>query len=190
MVEIKEKELQVIFNEMGKEIASHGAEFSFLQLRVSAEHFVVPLCGFAAERVLRILKPDSFHITFEKKVENISKGPIDLIILPIENNYTEDWHNPYVFEFKMVWDRGFGETTSGLKSDLEKLRGYNRGYVVGILFAFENEVDWAPYSHICDIENLAERVKGVLQKPIFEGNTYLISSSDVRGRIKLIVWKS
>jgi hypothetical protein len=190
MNEIKSQNLKVTFNEMGEEIASHGTIFSFLQLRVSAEHFIVPLCGFAVERTLRVLMPNSFHLTFEKRVKSISRGPIDLIILPLREDSSEDWDNPYLFEFKMVWSKGFCETTSGLKSDLDKLRGYNRGYVIGVLFAFENEVCWSPYKHQCDIEDLSTRVKEVMPDLIYEGNSFPISSSEVRGQAKLMVWKA
>lgn len=190
MKEIKDQDLELIFSEMGKEIASHGAIFSFLQLRVSAEHFVVPLCGFAADRTLKVLMQDSFHVTFEKKVKSISKGPIDLIILPLKEDLSEDWDNPYLFEFKMVWLRGFGENTSGLKNDLEKLKGYHRGYVIGIMFTFDDEVGRSPYKHKYDIDELAKRVKESVLHPIFDGNSYIVSNSEVSGRIKLIAWKA
>jgi len=190
MQETKDLTLEVIFEEMGEEIASYGTIFSFLQLRVSAEHFVVPLCGFAVERKLQELMPNSFHVAFEKKVRNISKGPIDLIILPLKEDSNVDWNNPYLFEFKMVWQGGFSENISGIKNDLEKLKGYNRGYVIGVLFAFENIVEWSSYKHEYDIKKLSERVKKVVPRSIFDGKSYPVSSSEVRGQVKMLVWKS
>ena len=54
--ELLQKDIKTILDAMGEELATYGSQFTFIQLRVSAEHFVVPLCGLSVERVVRLLK--------------------------------------------------------------------------------------------------------------------------------------
>ena len=72
-VKLESQDINALFDEMGKTLASHGSAIIFTQLRVSAERFVVPLCGLAVERTLRTLGPSQFHVRFEKMLPQFKK---------------------------------------------------------------------------------------------------------------------
>ena len=58
---------------------------------------------------------------------------------------------------------------SGIKKDIDKLGGYNRSYIVAILFSFEGGPDWTPYSHKGNIEQLVKEVVSGIGTPVYEG---------------------
>ena len=55
VIELTSEEIKSILDSMGEELSAFGSKFAFVQLRVCAEHFVVPLCGIAAEKVINSL---------------------------------------------------------------------------------------------------------------------------------------
>ena len=137
IAEPSQQDIDALFDTMGEELVSHSSEFTFIQLRMSAERFVVPLCGFSIERALSTLKPNQYHVYFEKRLPLFKQGPVDLLLAPITKDSTEDWDNPYCFEFKMVWLKGIKDNIKGLKNDIDKLGGYERGFAVAVLFSFD-----------------------------------------------------
>jgi hypothetical protein len=58
----------------------------------------------------------------------------------------------------MVWLKGIKENVAGTEKDIEKLSGYDRGYVVVVLCSFDLGSDWAPYAHKGDMERLVKEV--------------------------------
>jgi hypothetical protein len=187
-IELSQKEINALFDAMGKELANFGSEFAFVQLRVSAEHFVVPLFGLSVERVLCLIKPDQYHIYFEKKFPRFKQGPVDLVLAPVVQDRKDDLNNAYCFEFKMVWLNGIRQNLSGINQDIRKLSGYDRGYVIGVLFSFDKKVAWAPYSHEGNILNLVKEVISGVSTPMYEGQVYSFSNHEVAGQFKLIAW--
>ena len=186
--ELSQGHINALFDAMSEELAFHGSEFTFIQLRVSSEHFVVPLCGLSVERAISTLKPDKFHVYFEKKLRHFNQGPIDMILMPIASDGTEDCNIPYCFEYKMVWLKGVKENVAGIKKDIEKLSGYDRGYVVAVLFSFDGGPNWAPYAHKGDMERLVKEVVSEVGTPVYEGQEYRITSHEAEGKLKLVAW--
>lgn len=186
--ELSQKDIQTLFDAMGEELANHGSQFAFIQLRVSAEHFVVPLCGISAERVVRLLKPDQYHVYFEKRLPRFKQGPVDLVLVPITNNEQDDLDNAYCFEFKMVWAKSIQQNLSGVNKDIEKLSGYDRGFIIAVLFSFDRKLDWAPYSHEGDMERLFKETISGVGTPMYEGHKYSISNDEIAGKLKLVAW--
>ena len=186
--ELETQTIYILFDEMGKILALHGSTIAFVQLRVSAEHFVVPLCGLAVERTLRTLAPSQFHVRFEKKPPQFTKGPVDLVVIPLMEEGKEDLCNPYCFEFKMVWLEGLKGHISGLKHDIAKLFGYHTGYVVGVLFSFDGGPDWAPYTHEGNMGQLVKKVVAGVGPPAYQGEELAISNQEVTGNLKLLAW--
>ncbi len=181
-------DINALFNTMGEELASNGSEFTFIQLRMSAERFVVPLCGLSTERVVSTLKPNQYHVYFEKRLRHLKQGPVDLVLVPTSKDGTEDWDTPYCVEFKMVWLNGIKGNVLGIKKDIEKLSGYDRGYAVAVLFSFAGGPGWAPYAHKGDMEQLAKAVVSEIGTPIYEGQEYRIANHEVEGKVKLVAW--
>ena len=190
IVELSKQDINALFNAMGEELATHSSEVAFVQLRMSAERFIVPLCGLATERVLSLLKPDQFHVYFEKRLQRFKQGPIDLVLVPIASDGTEDWNTPYCFEFKMVWSKGAKDNVTGIKKDIEKLGGYDRGYVVAVLFSFNGGPAWAPYAHKGDMEWLVKEIVSEIGISVYEGQEYRITNHEVEGKLKLVAWAS
>ena len=178
----------VLFSEMSQELASHGSEIAFTQLRVSAERLIVPLCGLAVERYLNTSKLNQYHVYLERKLPQFKKGPVDLVLAPPSGDGRADWSKAYCFEFKMVWLRGLKDNVSGLKKDIEKLGAYDRGYVVGILFSFDGGPSWAPYAHKGDMGQLVEKVVSGVGKPVYEGEVLPIANHEAEGKLKLVSW--
>lgn len=181
-------DIRALFDAMGEEVANHGSEFTFVQLRLSAERFVVPLCGLSAEQVLRRLKPEQYRVFLEKKLRRFRPGPVDLVLAPRTDGGNHDLETAYCFEFKMVWLKGIKQNLSGIRNDIEKLNGYERGFLVAVLFTFDRKLDWAPYSHEGSMEHLLEKVVTDIGKPVYEGRDYTISSHEVTGKLKLVAW--
>ena len=173
---------------MGKELVTYGSQFTFIQLRISAEHFVVPLCGLAVERVLRLSKPGQYHLYFEKRLPRFKQGPVDMVLTPIAGDGKDDLENAYCFEFKMVWLKSIKQNIYGVTKDIEKLGRYYRGYIVAILFSFDRKLNWAPYSHKGDMKHLVKETIAGVGIPLYEGNEYIISNHEVTGNLKLIAW--
>lgn len=188
--ELSQQDINALLNTMGEELVSHSSEFAFIQLRMSAEHFIVPLCGFSVERALSTVKPNQYHVYFEKKLPLFRQGPVDLLLVPIAEDGVEDWNNPYCFEFKMVWLKGIRENISGIKKDIDKLGGYERGYAVAVLFSFDGGPLWVPYAHKGDMERLMKEVVAEIGIPVHEGQEYRIVSPEVEGKLKLLAWES
>jgi hypothetical protein len=180
--ELSQSDIYTLFDAMDQELASHGSEFAFVQLRMSAERFAVPICGLAAEKTLCTLKPDQYHVYFEKKLQQFKQGPVDLVLVPTSSG------TPYCFEFKMVWMKGINGNIAGIRKDFEKLSGYDRGFVAAVLFSFNTAPDWAPYAHKGDMEQLAKQVVAEIGKPVYEGKAHQIASHEVKGEVKLIAW--
>ena len=99
-IELSQHNIYALFESMDKELASHGSEFAFVQLRMSAERFIVPICGLAADKILHTLKPNQYHVYFERKLQQFKQGPVDLVLVPTNGSA------PYCFEFKIVWMKG------------------------------------------------------------------------------------
>ncbi len=190
IAELSQRDIDALFNTMGEELASHSSEFTFIQLRVSAERFVVPLCGLSTERALSTLKPNQYHVYFERKLPLFKQGPVDLLLVPIAKDATEDWNNPYCFEFKMVWLKNIKDSVLGIKKDIDKLGGYERGFAVAVLFSFDGGPYWAPYAHNGDMEPLVKEVMSKIGTPVYEGQEYQIASCEVEGKLKLVAWAS
>ena len=188
--ELSQRDINIILDAMGKELASYGSEFTFIQLRVSAEHFIVPLCGMSVERIITTLKPEKYHLYFEKKLRQFKQGPVDLVLVPIAKDGKEDWDKPYCFEFKMVWLKGIKGNVSGIKRDIEKLSGYNRSCIVAVLFSFDGGSEWAPYAHRGDIEHLGKELVSEIGTPMYEGHEHRIANHEVTGKFKLVAWAS
>jgi hypothetical protein len=186
--DLSQRDIKTLFDAMGEELAAYGPQFVFIQLRVSAEHFVVPLCGLSVESVVRLLQPDQYHVYFEKKLPRFKQGPIDLLLVPIAKDGTEDWNSPYCFEFKMVWLKGIKDNVSGIKKDIDKLGGYERGFAVAVLFSFDGGPYWAPYAHKGDMERLVKEVVSEIDTPVYEGQEYRIASREVEAKSKLVAW--
>ncbi len=180
--ELSQSDIYTLFDAMDHELASHGSEFAFVQLRMSAERFTVPICGLAAEKTLRALKPDQYHVYFEKKLQQFEQGPVDLVLMPTSSG------TPYCLEFKMVWTKGINGNIAGIRKDFEKLNGYDRGFVAAVLFSFSTSPDWAPYSHKGDMDRLAKQVIAEIGGPVYEGKSHQITSHEVEGEVKLIAW--
>jgi len=188
MAELSQQDICALFDAMGEELISHGSEFIFVQLRLSAERFVVPLFGLSIERAVSTLKPDQYHIYFERKPLYFKQGPVDLVLVPTSNGGAEDWSIPYCFEFKMVWLKSIKENVAGIKQDVEKLSGYDRGFIVAVLFSFDRSPDWVPYAHEGDMEQLSKEVVLEIGTPIYKGQEYPIASHEAEGKVKLIAW--
>jgi len=188
IVELSKQDVNALFAAMGEEVVTHRSEVAFVQLRLSAERFVVPLCGLAVEKLLNVLKPNQYHVRFEKQLQHFKQGPIDLILVPIAKDGKEDRNNPYCFEFKMVWSKGIKDNIAGIKKDIEKLDGYYRGYAVAILFSFDGGPGWAPYAHKGDMEWLVKEVVTEIGTPVYQGQEYRIASHEVEGKLTLIAW--
>jgi len=188
--ELSQKDIKTLFGAMGEELATYGSQFAFIQLRVSAEHFVVPLCGLSVERIVRLLKPDQYHVYFERKLPGFKQGPVDLVLIPIANNGNDELDKAYCFEFKMAWFSGIQQNLSGINKDIEKLNGYNRGFIIAVLFSFDKKLSWAPYSHEGDMEQLVRKVISSVGLPIYEGHEYSISNHEVAGKLKLLAWSA
>ncbi|MDH5696449.1 MAG: hypothetical protein OEZ00_07640 [Dehalococcoidia bacterium] len=188
IVGLSKQDINGLFDAMGEELTTHSSEITFVQIRLSAERFVVPLCGLAAERILNILKPNQYHVHFEKRLRHFKQGPIDLILIPITKDGKEDWNTPCCFEFKMVWSKGIKDNVLGIKNDIEKMGGYYRGYVVAVLFSFNGGPAWAPYAHKGDMEWLVKEVVAEIGKPVYQGKEYRIAGREVEGKLKLIAW--
>ncbi len=181
-------DINALFNTMGEELAANGSEFTFIQLRMSAEHFVVPLCGLSTERAVSTSKPNQYHVYFEKRLSQFKQGPVDLVLVPTSKDGTEDWNTAYCFEFKMVWLNGIKGNVLGIKKDIEKLNGYDRGYVVAILFSFAGGPDWAPYKHTGDMEQLVKAVVSEIGTPMYKGQEYRIANHEMEGKLRLLAW--
>ncbi len=82
MTELSQQDISALFDAMAEELASHGSEFTFVQLRMSAERFVVPLFGLSMERAISTLKPDQYRVYFERKPLHFKQGPVDLVLVP------------------------------------------------------------------------------------------------------------
>ena len=188
IVGLSKQDINALFSAMGEELAVHSSEVTFVQLRMSAERFIVPLCGVAAERYLNILKPGQYHVYFEKRLRRFKQGPIDLVLVPVDKDGKEDWNTPYCFEFKMVWSKGIKENVLGIKKDIEKLGEYYRGYVVAVLFSFDGGPCWAPYAHKGDMDWLVKEVVSEIGISVYQGQEYRITSHEVEGKLKLIAW--
>jgi hypothetical protein len=187
---LSQQEIHGLFEQMDEELYSHSQEFVFTQLRMSAEHYVVPLCGFAIDRVLRILKPNQFHLYFEKKLLEFRQGPIDLVVIPVTVDGVEDQATSYCFEFKMVWLGGIQSNLEGIQKDFNKLNGYSRGFIVAVLFSFDNTPKWVPYTRKGDMKKLVEKVITEIGRPIFEGPEHKVTSIEAEGMVKLMAWSS
>ena len=188
ITELSQQNISALFDAMGEELASHGSEFTFIQLRMSAERFVVPLCGLSTERAVSTLKPNQYHVYFEKWLRRFRQGPIDMVLVSTTKDGTEDWNTPYCFEFKMVWLKGIKDNVLGIKKDIDKLSEYDRGYVVAVLFSFDGGPDWAPYTHKGDMERLVKEVVSEIGAPVYEGQEYRVASHEVEGKLKLVAW--
>ena len=182
-IELSKQDIGMLFESMDKELVSHGSEFGFVQLRMSAERFIVPICGLAAENILFTLKPDQYHVYFEKKLERFKQGPIDLVLVPTAGG------TPYCFEFKMVWVKGINGNIAGIRKDFEKLNGYDRGFIVAVLFSFDIAPSWAPFAHKGDMNQLAKQVIGEVGEPFYEGEAHPIATHESKGETKLIAWE-
>lgn len=185
--ELSKRDINILFESMDKELSSRGFEFTFIQLRMSAERFVVPVCGLSIERAL-VSSKSKYHIYFEKKLPQFKQGPVDLVLVPINIDGVEDWNAPYCFEFKMVWMNGIKSNLEGMKHDFGKLNGYFHGFIVALLFSFDRTPDWAPYAHKGDMKQLAERVIANIGTPVFEGQEHIIANHEAEGKIKLVAW--
>jgi len=181
--------IQTLVEKMGDELKSYGEIISFLEIRLSAERFIVPILAFGAQNYLDANFKDRYHVYFEKKVIP-KRGPVDLVIVPVEGN-NENWRKSYKFEFKMIWKGSLTENVSGVRDDLQKLKDDKRGYVVGILFTFDGGPNWTRYHHKENIDVLIENVrKRVKNKPEYCSKRYPMENVEVKGNIKLAVWKS
>ena len=183
-IELSQHNIYALFESMDKELASHGSEFAFVQLRMSAERFIVPICGLASDKILHTLKPDQYHVYFEKKLQQFKQGPVDLVLVPINGS------TPYCFEFKIVWMKGIRGNITGIKNDFEKLNGYDRGFIVAVLFSFDTSSAWAPYTHKGDMDQLSKQVVAEIGKPVYEGQVYQIATREAKGEAKLIAWEA
>ncbi len=188
VTELSQQDIDALFDAMAEELASHGSEFTFIQLRMSAERLVVPLCGLSVEEAISTLKPNQYHVYLEKKLRHFRQGPVDLVLVPTADGGAEDWNTPYCFEFKVVWLRGIKGNIAGIKNDFEKLSRYGRGFIAAVLFSFDRAPDWAPYAHKGDMEQLAEEVVSGIGAPMYEGQEYPIASHETEGKIKLVAW--
>jgi hypothetical protein len=186
---LSDKEIKTILDSMTEELAIYSSQFAFVQLRASSEHFVVPLCGIAAAKVICSLSSGDFHVLFEKKLPRFKQGPVDLVLMPIEKTGEEVLDKPYCFEFKMVWINGIKSNVKGIKRDIQKLDGYERGYAVAILFTFDKS-GWVPYSHQDDMKKLTQAVVSGVGLPFYEGHEHLFSSDEIMGYFKLMAWSS
>jgi len=186
--ELLMKDIQTLFDRMSEDLAVWGSELAFVQLRMSAERFIVPLCGISVERTIRTLRPNQYHVYFEKKLPRFRQGPIDLILTLTSDGGEDDFDNAYCFEFKMVWLNGLQQNISGVRGDIDKLRDYPRGFVVAVLFSFDRRLNWAPYSHEGNIDSLMERITSAIGAPIYEGEAFPISNHEANGELKLVAW--
>ena len=91
IVGLSKQDINDLFDAMGEELTLHSSEVTFVQLRLSAERFVVPLCGLAVERLLSILKPNQYHVYFEKRLQYFKQGPVDLVLVPIDEEGKEEY---------------------------------------------------------------------------------------------------
>jgi len=187
---LSKQDINNLFDAMGEELVAHGSEITFVQLRLSAERFIVPLCGLAVERLFSTLKPNQYRVYFEKQLRRFKQGPIDLILVPVSEGREEDWNNPYCFEFKMVWSKGIKGNIAGIKKDIEKLGGYDRGYAIAVLFSFSGGPAWIPYAHIGDMEWLVKEVVLDIGSTVYQSKEYRIADHEVEGKLKLLAWET
>ncbi|MFC2000924.1 hypothetical protein ACFLUZ_00265 [Chloroflexota bacterium] len=64
IAELSQQDIDALFDTKGEELASHSSEFTFIQLRMSTERFVVPLCGLSIERALMTCPPKTIPDRF------------------------------------------------------------------------------------------------------------------------------
>ena len=75
--ELSPKDIKTISNVMGEKLPTSGSQFTSIQLRISVEYFIVPLCRVSVDRAPRKLKPDRYNMYFKKAT---TLKPISLLV--------------------------------------------------------------------------------------------------------------
>jgi hypothetical protein len=149
-----------------------------------------PVVACACRGLLRLLAPaDAWHVRLEAgypATDSAPAGRADLLVRAVDRAGEPDW----VFEWKPLWERGFGECVGGIKKDIAKVRARERG--CAMVFAYG--VRTAPGRHSASVareplDATVGRAVEALGPALRSSRAVSVSANGIEADFRLLAWR-